>query len=120
MNYQLIKRELIKYLTFKSIQSKLVIGFGVIALLISFTDAVAKYQLFLIFFGYLSLAKNIDCLIYGKCVFGSWLAFLFALVGIVITILYRISYFDKHKHKIDYVTDRINNINNTSIINRKI
>ena len=120
MIYNLIKTALVKYITFKSIQSKLVVGFGFIALFISFTDTITKYQLFLIFFGYLSLAKNIDCLIYGNCIMGSWLAFFIALFGIIITILYRISYFNKYKHKIDYVTNKINRINDTRIINTSI
>lgn len=120
MIYNLIKTSLVKYITFKSLQSKLVVGFGFIALFISLSDTITKYQLFLIFFGYLSLAKNIDCLIYGNCIIGSWFAFLIALFGIIITILYRISYFNKYKHKIDYVTNKINRINDTRIINTSI
>jgi len=96
------------FFVFKTTQSKLAILFGIISILISASDGLKLFELLAHFFSFYFIAKNIDCLVYGGCISKSWFVLVIPLFGIILSVLYRLSYFDKYNNKIK---DKINQIN---------
>ena len=99
------------FFVFKSLQSKIALMCGIISILISSSDGIKLLELLGQFFSFYFIARNIDCLIYGDCVFKSWVILLIPISGIFLSIAYRLDYFKKYKLQIKDNIEKINSVN---------
>ena len=83
--------ELDKLLRFTSLQSKIIIFLGILSILITSDKDVGVTFLLLQFFAYWALARSIQCQVHGGCIFSSWASLVIPVLGLLISIFYRLS-----------------------------
>ena len=96
---------------FKTIQAKLAIAIGLISILFSSYENLSLYIIILQLFGYYIIAKNAECLVNGKCYMISWASLIIPLLGVIFSLMYKISYFKKYEKNLDSMIYGINKIN---------
>jgi uncharacterized membrane protein len=98
------------YELFRSNQSKLFIFFAIIAIILAAVlyknIIVSLIQLVL----YYLIIEEINCKIYGGCIFNSWIVTIIPIAGIVIFILDYFHIFKSLKSKIKYLYEKYERI----------
>ena len=121
MNIAFIKNYLINiiessmnsFFIYQTLQSKIAILIGIFSILISASDGIKLNEIFLQFFTFQFISKNIDCMVIGNCNSKAWFTLIIPFFGLILSILFRFNYF-KEKHIIKDKIDRINSINHNS------
>ena len=98
---------------FVTIQAKIALIIGLLSIFFSLYEGLSWYLLFLQFIGYYIIAKNAECLVIGKCYRSSWFSLLIPILGILISAMYRISYFKKYEKYLNSFIENVNKINET-------
>ena len=96
---------------FLSLQSKLIIFFALISIIISSLKGINLQSLLGQIIFYYLIARNADCLIYGKCYSSSWISIIIPIIAIIIFVFDYLGYFKKIKHELKRVISYINNLN---------
>ena len=98
-------------LTFKTLQSKIIIFLGITSIIIVSNKNTDINQLLIQFFAYWVLARNTDCIVFGGCNSKAWFSLMLPLLGIVLSLMFRFSKFKKYKNAIKSVVYKVNSIN---------
>ena len=107
----IIKKSLNNIFVFRTLQSKIAVILGIVSILISFSSNIKLLEILVQFITFYFIAKNIDCMIYGKCVFKSWFLLLLPILGVVLTIFYKFNLFKEYHKMIEDKVEKINNLN---------
>lgn len=104
---------------FISTQSKLVIFFAVISIIVSSLKRINFQSILGQIIIYYLIARNADCLIYGKCYGSSWISISLPILGIVLYVLDYMGYFKNLKKRLDYINlyiSKLNDLNKKQVI----
>jgi hypothetical protein len=105
MNIKKIVAEKLNEL-FRSNQSKIFIFFALIAIILAAIIYKNIVVVLIQFVLYYFIIEEINCKIYGGCIFNSWIVTIIPIAGIVIFILDYFHIFKSLKDKIKYVYDK--------------
>jgi hypothetical protein len=98
---------------FTTIQAKIALMIGILSVFFSLYEGLSWYLLFLQFLGYFIIAKNAECLVNGKCYTSSWFSLTIPIIGLILSAMYRISYFKKYEKYLNSFIKNVNEINET-------
>ena len=68
---------------FLSLQSKLIVFFALISIIVSSLKGINLQSIIGQIILYYLIARNADCLIYGKCHSSSWISIILPIIGII-------------------------------------
>lgn len=86
-----------EWFKFDLLQSKIIIVLGIISILVTSDKEISIIFLLVQFFAYWALARSIQCQVYGGCVLSSWISLIIPIFGLLISVLYRLSKYQKFK-----------------------
>lgn len=102
---------------FRSNQSKIIVFFASLSIIVSLLKGFDSQKIIGQIIIYFLVARNADCLIYGKCYNSSWISILVPLLGIVIFLLDYFGYFKRVKLLATNLKNKIGEINDLNIKN---
>lgn len=91
---------------FRSNQSKLFLFFAIIAIILAGIMYKSIFIVLIQFVLYYLIIDEINCKIYGGCIFNSWIITIVPIAGIVIFILDYFHIFQSLKQKLLYMYDK--------------
>jgi len=86
-----------EWFKFDLLQSKIIIVLGIISILVTSDKEISIIFLLAQFFAYWALARGIQCQVYGGCILSSWISLIIPIFGLLISVLYRLSKYQKFK-----------------------
>tara|TARA_B100001093_G_C25965106_1_gene650745 strand:- start:71 stop:433 length:363 start_codon:yes stop_codon:yes gene_type:complete len=95
----------------RSIQGKISLLLGLIIVFFSLLENLNMYSILIQIFSIYVITKNLECLVYGKCILGAWIGLLIPTVAILIGLMYKISYFDTYRNKFNKIFSYVNKVN---------
>jgi hypothetical protein len=107
------------YKYIESLQGRISLFLGLIIVFFSLIENLSIYAILLEISGIYFLTRNIDCLIRGGCVLAAWLGLLIPTIAILLTLMYKISYFDTYKNKITSYLEYITKLNKSRCFIKK-
>ena len=99
------------YRYIESLQGRISLFLGLIIVFFSLMENLGIYAIIIEITAIYFLSRNIDCLIRGGCVLAAWIGLLIPTIAILLTLMYKISYFDSYREKINNYLDYITKIN---------
>ena len=102
-------------LKFKSLQSKISIILGIVIIFLSIMENIPLSSLALQVLAIYLITKNIECMVYGNCILSSWSALLLPLFAVLMSLMYKISYFEKYADKLNKFVQHVNSFNHKKV-----
>jgi len=96
---------------FRSDVSKFILGLGLISIVISILRNFSYQRVLIQIILYSLIARDADCMVYGKCHIASWTIIVVPIIGIIVFTMDYLHLFDKYKEKINKLHDKMERLN---------
>ena len=96
---------------FRSDVSRLILGLGLISIVISILRRFSYQRVLIQVILYTLIARDADCMVYGKCNVTSWTIIVIPILGIVIFTMDYLHLFDKYKNKLNDLHKKMEKLN---------